>query len=351
MSISTPKLPLDKRHMALIAAFVGFAAAYAHAADSIQMLPPVAEGVTTVCPPGARTPLTWDGQTALACAQGVTISGGKVGIGTSNPLTQLHVVEPSEGGSPGILVEETAGIYGSPRIEFVDTSLGPDTSAPAWAVDNLHDRFRIFRQPNAFAPGWEGMTITNMGNVGIGALNPPYTLTVAPFDQHDGSAGLGISWNNMVGNGETDFYNYGGAGPGGFAFFNYSYPGPTLGPDNAYPTTGATNLMTIQGTGRVGIGTAAPQGTLDVESGEESNALCVNGGCVGRVPTNVITTIAVLQGFHPSCTGDTNTITADGAFTSWCTAACNRYCASLGYKGGLINEYDVNIQTASCGCF
>jgi len=61
------------------AAFVCFAmlAPCAQAKD-IQMLPPVGEGSTTACPEGSSRVLTWDGGTAIACATGVTASGGNV---------------------------------------------------------------------------------------------------------------------------------------------------------------------------------------------------------------------------------------------------------------------------------
>ena len=95
--------------------------------------------------------------------------------------------------------------------------------------------------PGFGAPAYEAMTIRNT-HVGINTSNPPYSLSVAPGG---GGSGLGVGWNLSGGTGETDFYNYGQGGPGGFSFKNYSAPGAS------FPTTGSTNLMSISSVGDV----------------------------------------------------------------------------------------------------
>lgn len=61
------------------------------AGTNIQMLPPVTENTTTVCPAGTPHMLTWDGSTPLSCSNELTVSGGNVGIGTQGPQATLDV--------------------------------------------------------------------------------------------------------------------------------------------------------------------------------------------------------------------------------------------------------------------
>src|ERR1700728_3658198 len=73
-------------------AFIVAAAPFSPAvAREIQLFPPVVEGTvdTTCSVTGARAPLTWDGQNNVVCAEGVTIAGGKIGVGTVGPASQL----------------------------------------------------------------------------------------------------------------------------------------------------------------------------------------------------------------------------------------------------------------------
>lgn len=58
---------------------LGIASAPAFAVGgNIQMLPPVNEGTTTPCTAGTVHMLTWDGASALACSNELTVTGGNV---------------------------------------------------------------------------------------------------------------------------------------------------------------------------------------------------------------------------------------------------------------------------------
>lgn len=103
---------------------------------------------------------------------------GNVGIGTASPLAALHV-SGTGGSSNSLVVEATSsGTNTSPRIGFIDTALGTASTAPVWYVDNAHDTFRIFRQPNYNTGGSLFFSVSNTGNVAIGSNNPIAKLDV-----------------------------------------------------------------------------------------------------------------------------------------------------------------------------
>lgn len=104
---------------------------------------------------------------------------GNVGIGTTtNPQTVLNIRDTNTSGSMGVLIEADSGVYGSPRIGFLDLSEGTSTTAPVWYIDNDSDLFRIFRQPNSTTAGTDAISITNTFQVGIGTTTPDQTLSV-----------------------------------------------------------------------------------------------------------------------------------------------------------------------------
>jgi hypothetical protein len=121
------------------------------------------------------------------------------------------------------------------------------------------------------------------GNVGIGTTAPPFLLTVAPGGA---GSGFGVGWNRNTDVGETDFYNYGQDGAGGFQFWNYSMSG------TSYPLSGAVSLMTLAASGNVGIGTMAPGASLQIGSPP------MTGGVFGAFSP-------VLQTFSPTVLNST----------------------------------------------
>lgn len=107
---------------------------------------------------------------------------GNVGIGTTSPKKRFHIdLTSSTDIFDGVLIQDNSSksaFLSSPRIFFVDTALGSIESAPAWGVDNLANRFRIWNQPNISTFGAEFFTILNSGNVGIGTASPGAALEV-----------------------------------------------------------------------------------------------------------------------------------------------------------------------------
>ena len=102
------------------------------------------------------------------------ISGGRVGIGTTNPVQALHV-------NGNIF-----GAAGNPWLVLVNGSGSTVDTGRAWYLQNLSDRFRIFLQPDRFTSGMEAISfngviaagaVTSI-NVGIGTATPARKLSV-----------------------------------------------------------------------------------------------------------------------------------------------------------------------------
>jgi hypothetical protein len=89
-----------------------------------------------------------------------------------------------------VQVNSSSG-YKSPRIGFVDTSLGSITTAPIWYFDQYVDLFRIFRQPNITTAGITFFVINNSGYVGIGTSSPSHLIHLS-----GGAYSNGSTWNN-----------------------------------------------------------------------------------------------------------------------------------------------------------
>ena len=199
---------------------------------------------------------------------------GNVGIGTPSPMCPLDVVS-------------AAGIGGGMRARADNGSsvwLLPSLPNGAWnGITQDGDQGIIFDggasglgsgslviAPHADAIS--GIRIAAGGNVGIGTPSPQATLEVAgktilngnnlaSLDSVDlsfltNSGKMLIGWNKLPGYGEADFIanRYPGAW-GGFAFWDLANDGSV------------TQLLRLTGDGKVGIGTASPGATLDVQGG------------------------------------------------------------------------------------
>lgn len=314
-------------------------------AAGIQMLPPTDFSGNT-CTSASSGLLQWDGSSSIKCVPGVSGDGnGYLGIGTTAPQGNLDVANTS--GNPMMYLRDSAGTAGTLKLSnqwgnnYIESGLTTETGSAAPLY------FTSMNVGNIW------MTIGSTGNVGIGTSSPLAKLHVVAPTVNNNMTGILVEETSSelssprIGMVDTSL----GSPTAAPAWFidNLSDNFRIFRQPNIF-TAGET-FVTVNNTGEVGIGTTAPQGTLDVENSAANATLCLNGSCVEHLLTDATTTIAVLQSFHPGCTGGTNTITAEGAFTAWCTAACNRYCGSLGYKGGLINEYNGGTQAAVCGCF
>jgi hypothetical protein len=105
--------------------------------------------------------------------------------------------------------------------------------------------------------GWSAQSWYGLG-IGLVGVLPPGWCAFVTNSSGAGGAGLGVGWNKISGNGETDFYNFGQGGPGGFGFWNFYANGST------YPTTNSPSiLMYLDNNGYCGHGTQSPQCPVD----------------------------------------------------------------------------------------
>jgi hypothetical protein len=167
-------------------------------------------------------------------------SDGNIGIGTAEPLANLHVVSRRSSA-----IDNTA--------TFMNPALGPDASHVHfgangdWYIRSATNNGKVVLQDTG-------------GRVGIGTANPAATL-------------------NVVSARTTSFENTG-------TFYN-----PALGPHASHihwglngdwyirSASGAGNVVLQDTGGKVGIGTSDPQFPLDVAGLTRTCVLQIKGGC------------------------------------------------------------------------
>jgi hypothetical protein len=174
-------------------------------------------------------------------------SAGNVGIGTTAPGANLHVSGNGGGAwdSSGVIVENSNS---DTSLHFRNTSAGGRNYSllAGGTGSTVPSALRIF---DATA-GAERMVITSSGNIGIGTTTPTALLSLGSgvangklhlWEHATTPYGLGIQSN--------EFRLFVGAPTADFRF---------------YDATAGNALMTIKGSGNVGIGTTSPAAKLQV---------------------------------------------------------------------------------------
>ena len=183
-------------------------------------------------------------------------SDKNVGIGTAAPATPLHVWSTSY---PQFRVSYNSSLYFT-----LDHAATLNVYGNDWYVRlNSSEKFRIKQD----------------GKVGIGTNNPGYALDIR-------QAGADIFLSSTTGTNRAGFqsantggvsYFYRESSSGGGAFGGTSPYATAVGGTGAYPLQLGTNnavRLTIDSAGKVGIGTTAPLGKLDIY--ESSTAVPLN---------------------------------------------------------------------------
>ena len=193
------------------------------------------------------------GATAWTYAGGntyMTDMNGRVGIGTNDPQAYLHLKSNLNNNSAALLVESPSSSSSSPRIALVDTSSGSVTSQPVWLADNVHDRFRIFRQPDITNPGAVHFTISSSGNTAVGNGLSSFVPS-ATFEIRNTSANS--NYAAWIEGGNSANYGLG---------VNIANTSSAKGIANF--KSGNVSRLFVRADGNVGIGTTSPDSALDV---------------------------------------------------------------------------------------
>lgn len=353
-------------------------------ADAIQMLPPVQSNSakTEACSANEGNKiLSWDGARAIKCNANVTVDdNGNVGIGVQSPQAVFHVKNPNSFLS---VIYDGKHYLENGTDHILDMILGRNTDTGKYwdmAVRGPYDAtipngLVLAHFSNALGNNnsgdvrnWTwGLTIDQNGNVGVGpgAYDPNNRLSIygtvnSIGTYSDGTPVSGAAMNYRAyafdagySSQTIDGYihqligTYSGWDRNSIYIAGYNSTNSASsstksvsfgGWGDGTHTAGSPTMFVDLVNHKVGINNVVPIAALDVtgtiKSSSQSNSYSVSLG--------------TLTGLHSGCTG--NAVNANGAFTAWCVAACNRFCRNIHYSGGTITEYDGGGQMAMCGC-
>ena len=195
----------------------------------------------------------------IAGTSRLTVSGSNIGIGTTNPVEDLHVVGDIR--SDRFIITDTGNVG---RLTL-DIDANDDTVITTGTTNGT--RSLLFLTETA-----ERMRITSSGRLGIGTTNPAYHI-------HGLSAesGWGYSFQNATGDEDVNVYMSHGGGYGiavdSTENTSDKYLLKLSGGTGGGTGIGSVTRMIVTAAGNVGIGTTSPAYKLDVANTAESSKI------------------------------------------------------------------------------
>jgi hypothetical protein len=237
------------------------------------------------------------GTAAIATSKlsGAVTSIAGNGLGSLATLSAVGSAQITDGSIADADISGTAAIS-STKISFVADSISGN-AIDGGVISNFQS---TGIDDNATAVA---MTINASGNVGIGTTAPSAKLDVASATTgialRAGNGSGGFTQNQLLFGyaGSNDFqhalktrHNASGASGNAYDFYVWNY-----GTDTA-TTVGTKYVMTLDGTGNVGIGTTAPTGLLHVAGIANLSGVKVQGVAARNDPVLSITTTGTAGG-------------------------------------------------------
>ena len=192
----------------------------------------------------------------IAGTSRLTVSGSNIGIGTTNPVEDLHVVGDIR--SDRFIITDTGNVG---RLTL-DIDANDDTVITTGTTNGT--RSLLFLTETA-----ERMRITSSGRLGIGTTNPAYHI-------HGLSAesGWGYSFQNATGDEDVNVYMSHGGGYGiavdSTENTSDKYLLKLSGGTGGGTGIGSVTRMIVTAAGNVGIGTTSPNQKLHLYGGNIS---------------------------------------------------------------------------------
>lgn len=234
-----------------------------------------------------------DGAAVGVRHNGLVVTSGNVGIGTSTPASQLTVnLSNTDYVNAGGANSHVLMTNPSATGQNVFSSVINGSVVAKWRTDYLGNISSVaggagehhFWTGGDYGVGQIRMSIKNDGRVGIGTTTPGAKLSLTTTALNDGLMLNGsANWALLVANlGDGSYNNMSRAGDRGIIYGGAAAGSPGGGFVIA-PWASATSGMRIDPAGNVGIGNPNPRAKLEVWGGSDTALLIGDRGAGGKV--------------------------------------------------------------------